>query len=83
MPYFVVIIQTILICFPHGKADSIKFGPAFFLAVGYVMRVSLSQQSLCEAVKIPELWEWGEIKRKETTNAAMSLFYFLSLPFLI
>lgn len=51
-----------------------------FFAVGYIMRVGLSQQSLCEAVKILELWERGEINRRGTSMVP-PLFCVLSLPF--
>lgn len=44
------------------------------------MRVGPSQQSLCEAVKILELWERGEINRQETSNGAtFVLFSFTAL----
>lgn len=31
LPHFVLIIQTILLSFPHGKADSVEYTPTIFL----------------------------------------------------
>lgn len=73
LPYFALIIQTILLSFPHGKADSIKYTSTIFL-----QQSTLWEQAFLGKVHVKAVG-WGDVNRWGTSMVP-HLFCVLSLP---